>query len=238
MHLVYNKHKCYNEKVGVVLMLFNKTNHVIQLMNEHAESIVRCYSEYVTIFNEIIELQSKSMASSFDRGFTDRHKIFEHEADQVRHKVITQLLQGGLLAESRKSTLILIEGNDNVANITEEILRMIVFERIEISLFLISSLKMINDITMQQLLKYMDVFKKIMTKYDFAEMTKDLRLIETYETQVDAVKNELIIQLFELNISLANKLQLKALIKLISQISDEIEDLSDEIEIILSSRRV
>jgi len=152
--------------------------------------------------------------------------------------VITQLLQGGLLAESRKSILVLIEGNDTIANITEEILRMVVFERIEISLFIVSSLKMINDITLNQLLKYMEVFDKVMTKYDPDQMVQDIRQIETYEAQVDAIENELIIQVFSLNIPLANKLQFKSLIKLVSQISDEIEDLSDEIEIILSSRRV
>jgi len=219
-------------------MLFNRTNQVIQLMNEHSESIISCYKEYVSIFDELIELQSKDPELSFDRVFTDRHKKFEHAADLVRHKVITQLLQGGLLAESRKSILVLIEGNDTIANITEEILRMIVFERIEISLFIVSSLKMINDITMNQLLKYMEVFDKVMTKYDIDQMAQDIRQIETYEAQVDAIENELMIQVFSLNIPLANKLQFKALIKLVSQISDEIEDLSDEIEIILSSRRV
>lgn len=220
------------------MILFKKTNHVIQLMNEHADSVTACFMEYVTVFNEIIDLQPSSDNLAFDRSFTDRLKTYEHEADQVRHKVITQLLQGGFLPESRKSTLILIEGNDKIANIAEEIIRMIVFERIEISLFIVSALKMINDITTQQIRLYMSVFKKIMTNYDFDEMTQDIRQIETLENHVDAVENEVIIQLFSLDIPLANKLQLKSLIKAVSQISDEIEDLSDEIEIILSSRRV
>lgn len=220
------------------MILFKKTNQVIQLMNEHADSVTRCFMEYVEVFDKIIDLQPHALDKAFDRGFTDRIKTLEHEADQVRHKVITQLLQGGFLPESRKSTLILIEGNDKIANITEEIIRMIVFERIEISLFIVSALKMINDITTQQLRLYMTVFKKIMTKYDFEEMTKDILQIELFENHVDAVENEVLIQLFSLNIPLANKLQLKSLIKAVSQISDEIEDLSDEIEIILSSRRV
>lgn len=220
------------------MILFKKTNHVIQLMDEHADSVVKCFMEYIDVFDRIIELQPKELEKSFDRSFTDRIKMHEHTADQIRHKVITQLLQGGFLPESRKSTLILIEGNDKIANITEEIIRMIVFERIEISLFIVSALKMINDITTQQLRLYMHVFKRIMTKYDFDEMTRDILQIELFENHVDAVENEVLIQLFSLNIPLANKLQLKSLIKTVSQISDEIEDLSDEIEIILSSRRV
>jgi uncharacterized protein Yka (UPF0111/DUF47 family) len=67
----------------------------------------------------------------------------------------------------------------------------------------------------------------------------DLGKIEALESKVDAIEIATIKQIFNMpDLELAYKNQLKGLINMVAEISDKIEDLSDEVEIILASRRI
>lgn len=219
-------------------MFFNKANQIIELLSAHSSSVLYCYAEYMETFDEIVKLQSINLEDAFSGDLANKLTILENEADRKRHEVIFQLLQGGFLVDSRKSTMRLVEGVDHIANVTEDVIQMLVFERMLLDDFLIQPLKMINEITKKQLEFFVGVLAKIVTKYDLNELMNDIRSIEEYESEVDRIEDDLIVALFETEYDLATKLHYKQLIRLITSMSDHIEDLSDEVEIILASRRI
>jgi len=238
MHLVYNKHRCYNRKdLGGESMFFKKTNTIIDLLNDHVNAVKTCYHIYMDNFDKIVIFQTNKEADRLLK-LTEELKQKEHQADRIRHDVIVELLQGGFLVDSRKSTMRLVEGIDKVADTTEDIFKMIAYEQIQLDEELLKPLSQINKITHDQLNVFFDILSKLMTKYDQDEMIKQLIEIEEYESEVDEIEDKLMIDLFNKNITLAEKLQYKALIQSITSMSDLIEDLSDEVEIILASRKI
>lgn len=219
-------------------MFFNKTNQIIDLLDAHTSAVQSCFETYESSFSEIVNLQSIKDDKAFHNDFALKLKTLEHDADIKRHEVIFELLQGGLLVDSRKSTMRLVEGVDQVADTAEDIIQMLVYEKVVLEEFLVEPLIIINKITHKQLDKFVGILSKIVTKYDLQLVINELREIEDFESEVDQIEDDLIKQLFDADIPLANKLQFKELIKLISSMSDSIEDLSDEVEIILASRRI
>jgi uncharacterized protein Yka (UPF0111/DUF47 family) len=80
---------------------------------------------------------------------------------------------------------------------------------------------------------------KIVSDYNLEDVVSDLGKIEALESKVDAIEIATIKQIFNMpDLELAYKNQLKGLINMVAEISDKIEDLSDEVEIILASRRI
>jgi len=219
-------------------MFFNKTKQIIDLLEAHTSAVLKCFESYEEIFKEIVNLASKKDDRAFNDKYTLKLKILENEADSKRHEVIFELLQGGLLVDSRKSTMRLVEGVDQIADTTEDIIQLLVFEKLALEDFLIEPLSIINSTTKKQLDKFIEVLSKIVTKYDLQLVINDLREIEDFESEVDRIEDDLIKKLYNKDMPLANKLQYKELIRLISSMSDKIEDLSDDVEIILASRRI
>ncbi len=218
-------------------MFFKKTNTIIELLNDHINAVESCYQLYMDSFEEIVNLQTNNMLDKVNK-VAEELKQREHQADLIRHDVIVELLRGGFLVDSRKSTMRLVEGVDRVADIAEDVFKMIAYERTTIIDDLYKPLCQINRITKEQLNCFFDILSKLMTAYDQDQMIRQLVEIEEFESKVDLIEDDLIKNLFAKDIDLAEKLQYKALIKMISSMSDLIEDLSDQVEIILSSRNI
>lgn len=219
-------------------MFFNKTNQIIDLLEAHTSAVLKCYETYMELFEEIVNLSSKKDSKAFNDDYTLKMKTLEKEADNKRHEVIFELLQGGFLVDSRKSTMRLVEGVDKIADTAEDIIQMLVYEKVILDEFLIEPLKIINSITKNQLTKFIKVLSQIVTKYDLQLVINDIREIEEFESEVDRIENDLIKKLYNEDIPLVNKIEFKELIRLVASMSDAIEDLSDEVEIILASRRI
>ncbi len=218
-------------------MFFKKTNTIIDLLNDHIDAVKSCYQIYMDSFEDIVNLQINNRVDQLN-NLTEELKQREHQADLIRHDVIVELLRGGFLVDSRKSTMRLVEGVDKVADTTEDVFKMIAYERIQIPLELHEPLCQMNAITLEQLNSFFDILSKLMTTYDQNQMIRQLVEIEEFESKVDLIEEELIRNLFQMDLDLAEKLQYKSLIKTISSMSDLIEDLSDQVEIILSSRNI
>ena len=219
-------------------MLFSKSKLVIQKLNAHSSKVRECFQQYLQIFDEFT-LQQNEILSDESRMevYVEQIKKLEEEADEVRHVVIRELLSGGLLLENRKSSVRLIEGLDQVANMAEDIIQMLFYEGICVEEFMIKDIKEINSITLVQLDLFISLLSRTMTKYEESVLLEDITKVESYEAQVDDLENALIKQIYRLPIELAKKNQYKDLLRLVAGISNLIEDLSDEIEIIAAIRR-
>jgi len=218
-------------------MFFKRTNQIIGLLSDHISAVEKCYLAYMDGFKDIIQLQADHNFQALESLAKELTRL-EHEADLVRHKVIFQLLSGGFLVDNRKSTMRLVEGLDQVADITQEIVKMIVNEQMDLDETFLNQLNVINNITAKQLNTFTKVLTDLLSKYELTSMIESIHDIEAYESQVDVIEDELIKVIFNKNLPIGEKLHYKELIKNVAYMSDLIEDLSDEVEIILASRRV
>lgn len=215
-------------------MLFNKSEEIVKLITTHCNAVTACYTTYQHVFEHYLTLTSDEERAPFNRQM----KLLESEADHIRHQIIHKLLQGHLLLDSRKSIMRLIEGLDNVADVSEEIIREMYFQKMTLEPSLAVAAQKMNQITYQQLLLLIEVFKNIVSKYNQQDQFMLIREVELLESKVDEIENEILFQVFRNNRSLSEQMQLKDLITKIGSISDLIEDLSDEIEIIMMVRKV
>lgn len=215
-------------------MFFGKGKLVVDVVREHLDAVYRCYDAYDTAMNAIFGGCSRDEKERYNAQL----RQLETEADQLRHQIIKRMLDGGLLVDSRKSLMHIIENTDRVADLAEDIIGMFYQEQIEIYEFMKEPVNEMNRITGEQLKLLADAISQIIYKYNIDDLFDLIREIETLESKVDDIENGLLITLFDMPFDLSVKLQLKHIINKISSISDLIEDVSDLIEIVMLSRKV
>lgn len=221
-------------------MIFKKnslTERIIEQVEKHTNAVRKCVDYLDDHMDIIIECQKINNHSELQRMAKEVSNL-EHEADMCRHEVIVELLSGGLLVENRKTMMRLIESFDKVADFCEDIVKIFAYEHMKIYSEDENDIKDIIKYTDNQLEILIDVFLSVFSKYRLEEVLEKLRQIEEIESNIDAIEDRLIVQLFHKDIALAEKLHYKTFIVMISDISDHIEDISDELEIIVASRSV
>ncbi|MDA3847568.1 MAG: DUF47 family protein [Vallitaleaceae bacterium] len=215
-------------------MFFSKGKVVVDLVDEHLRAVKNCYDTYVVAMEAFLDGCQREQLADYNHQLNQ----LETEADLIRHKIIKKMLDGGLLVDSRKSLMRIIEGADTVADKSEGIVNMVYQEHFEVLSMMIDPIERMNLITKQQLDLLVDAIEKIIYKYDPDQLFETIRTIETLESDVDAIQSSLLDQLFQSDIELSVKLHYKQLFNDISSISDLIEDISDSIEIIMLTRKV
>lgn len=215
-------------------MLFSKSEEIKNLVGEHAEAVVECYDRYEEAMKGILGGCSVVEIHSY----TNQLRELESKADSIRHKIIRSLLEGGLLVDSRKSLMHVIEGVDVVADITEDIIQEIYMMKLALPEFTHEPIMEMTRITREQLKLLIKSIKNIVSKYKVDKMTKMIQEIEELESNVDDVQHDLIKELFEKDYDLAYKMQVREFINLIGSMADTIEDISDSVEIIMMARKV
>lgn len=214
---------------------FKKEREVLELMNQHIEAVMYCNQ----LFVESLEiLNEKGLGFEIERMAKEVGKA-ESKADDIRHEIIQSLLKGALLPESRREILNIIKKIDDIANKCEEIIKQISLQNIEFFEELKPSIKKISLKTKLQLQYLQELINKIFTNfYHGEEYHNELLEISKLESEIDEIEYNAIHTLFNMDIELAKKNQIKAIISDIANISDIGEDISDMLEMIMVLRKV
>lgn len=215
-------------------MFFSSGKEVYTLVNNHLEAVGRCYDEFIiaveTLFNKGSGLEIEELAMGIDK--------LESEADDIRHEIIKTILEGALLPESRREILKLIEMTDEVANMCEEIIRCINLQGIVFHSEFKQCIESINKKTKEQFMILCEAIGSLFKNYKALENFEKIKKIELLESEVDVQEQCAIKKVYSMNLTLAEKNQLRDIISKISDISDVIEDISDMIEIIMALKKV
>lgn len=215
-------------------MFFSKSEEIKELVGAHADAVMQCYDAYQKALANILGGASKEAIT----GMTNELRQLESEADSVRHTIIRSMLEGGLLVDSRKSLMHVIEGVDAIADTTEDIIQELDIQQIVMPDFTHKALVEMSEVTKEQLELLIDSIKSIVSKYNIKEMTEIIQKIEILESKVDDLQQKVIRELFNSTLPLAEKMQYREMINLVGSMSDNIEDISDTIEIIMMARKV
>lgn len=160
----------------------------------------------------------------------------ESRADDYRRNIIRSILKGSLMPNTRADILNLIEAIDDVADNMEDALEEIIFLNLDFCC--------INE---DKFLEIMDLIEK-----QYAEMTEGVdllftdmsqalvyaRRLEEIESEIDDIEESLIREIGQIpDITIAEKIIHRQLIKNVSDIANIIENVGDHIEIIVSVRK-
>ncbi len=204
------------------LLFGKKENEVINLFHKHLRKVKVAVDTTYTLIQ---------IPSSKRESVVKKVRELETEADSIRRDAETMMYSGAFLAQSRGDMLGLIEAVDRIANKAEFVSDLLYLQ----DLIIPESLKEKYEKEFEYSIKTYDALQKAAeTLFDDTEKVKEYVLkVEKWENTGDGAERDLIRSIFQLDIDLAWKMQLRELAFQIGDIADRSEDASDRIEIIL-----
>lgn len=215
-------------------MLFSRSNKIKDLVGHHTSSVIECYDKFAEAINDILDGCSDQQIENYTNSL--RH--LESQSDEIRRQIIRELLEGGLVMDSRKSIMHVIEAVDEVADLVEDIVQEIYIQGITLPDFTHENIRIMVKVTREQLGLLVEIVNSIVDRYSVDEVAEAIARIEQIESEVDDLQQSAVKHLFRSDFSLAQKMQLREIINLMAKMADLIEDISDEVEIIMLARKV
>ncbi len=211
------------------MAFWKKQKQIETLVLEH----LHCVDESLVLFQEAFTAYLDGDMEKADRLALETHRA-EGLADDVRRKVETEMLGGALLAPSRRDILEIVEEVDKLANAGEAILDYLLLQQVRIP----EELKPALHKIMSKTREIFDEVKQSLNLF-FQDMNRALehtKAIEMKEGEVDQLERAVIKRLFAMDLSLAEKLQVRGLVEELVEPSDRAEDLSDRIDMMIAQR--
>ncbi|MDL2257884.1 TIGR00153 family protein [Eubacteriales bacterium OttesenSCG-928-K08] len=214
-------------------MIFKSNKKVLELLGAHFSKVHECYS----LFDDFMmayyddDAEAKKCYECLDR--------LEKEADNLRTNIVEELMSGKLLPGTRSEILKLSGMIDTVANRAQDVARQIVLEHVVLPTEFEDDLVTMAHITLDQLEKLMNVVQMLFESYE--TLVSDQSVIDEvrdFESEVDKIENKLILLTFQMDIGLAEKNHIKYFIRQIANVSDHLENIADEIQIMMVFRKV
>lgn len=160
----------------------------------------------------------------------------EGEADDVRRRVQGLLLEGALLPESLQDLWGFIEEVDQLADTGEALLDFVLLQRVEIPTEIRPAITEISEHTKTLLAELKGGLKKLFSSLQ--DVPDHTRRVEELEHTIDELEREAVRRTFTLDVELAHKTQVRELLKILTDISDIGEDVSDLLELAVARRRL
>ena len=212
---------------------FKKQYQVQVLIMEYLEALKMTQENFALALEAC--LTDDQACGDFDFLSDETHR-FESQADDVREQIKTLMYDKILLPESRGDIMRLLDGMDHVPRYMEIILHMIKTQMLVIPDFLVADIRELVSASLEACglmsLQVEDLFKR---KGRIKELVS---IIDKKESQCDKIERRLISAIFESDLDGFQKLQLKELVIYLGEISDHVDVLSKQINIMNLKRRV
>lgn len=156
----------------------------------------------------------------------------ETEADQMRRSVNDLLYRGAFLPIFRSDIHDFVERMDMIGDMAETTCDFLLGQRPEIPGEYGDSLKQILALTQDAYAALHDAVTTFFSSPDEKIIRERLTTVGMTESTIDDVEWKLTRQIFTSNLSLANKIHLNQFIETLTEISDQIEDTGDRLEIL------
>ena len=206
-----------------------KESEVKDLLHQHLQSVGDC----LEVFQEMMESYLKGKDDFRDLSFKVHEA--EHEADNIRRKIETQIYEGAFMPAYRGDYITLVEHIDKIANRAETISDFVAQQNPLIPEDLISRVEGLTKSSINCIDPLLEIIKVLDQNWE--EARKRAQQVENAEQDVDQMEWKLIRDIFERDdLELAEKMQARDLIHLIASISDRMETISDRIDIMLAKR--
>lgn len=159
----------------------------------------------------------------------------ESHADDVRREVEKTLVQGALLASSRRQLLLVVDGIDELANAAQGTLHYLVNQSVAVPPEVVPlALKILEE--SEALFEDVDCAIRSLLTGDAKTAMQCAERIDQHESAVDRLDAEATRTMFSLDIELARKLHVRGYFGVLVLISDRAEDLADQIALVAAER--
>ena len=162
----------------------------------------------------------------------------EDVADKSLRRMIDSLVGTSFLPASREDLISIATSCDKVANKCESVALMAVYQHFRFPEDHANDLLKIISITHKQFDLLEESISLLFAK--FGELLKDhaiLDQIRALETEVDVIEQNLYKDIFRMDMDLAHQTQLAHYVDELCDLSDQIEDIADKIQIMLVTRK-
>ena len=211
---------------------FKKELQLEKLIYNYLENLGMIQKHFVKAMNICL----KEGASSDFCFLMDQTHKFESRADDLRDEINELMYSRALIPESREDIMALLEQIDKIPRSFEQILNMIRTQKIYFPEFLILDIGELIRISMEscdQMAKQIDVMIK-----KKEGIRAFMSTIDQNESHCDHIERRIITQLFESDLDPFIKLQLKELVVVLGEISDQADRVSKRVNILTMKRRV
>ena len=216
-------------------MFMKKNMHTWELVSQHFDYVTECFLMFEKFVTDFLG------GKDYEECNDDFQKLFDLEgaADKTRRKLVDTFLEGALLPTTRSEIMNIVSMTDKIANQCEYIAKQLVIEMVHLPEILNAGLLEIVSITKAQVEQLSTVLELLFGNYDtLMRDSSILRELRILEGNVDKLEIELIRAVFATTLSLAEKTHARYFISKFAGISDMIEDIGDEIQLMLVYRKV
>jgi hypothetical protein len=212
-------------------MFFKKETKVQELIQKHVQIVGEAVNSWKEAFSYYLEenkedFQAKTLAVV----------ELESKADEVRKEAQLVLYQGAYLPIFREDLLDFLELTDNIADDAE---KGVDFLKIENPVILPSwneEIKTIVGKSQQAFIFFQEAFA-ILFKERSTALSSTHR-VQRAEKEVEELQDDLLEKIFQSQLSLAHKLQIRDLILTIGHVSDSSENASDKVALMAIKGRI
>ncbi len=204
-------------------MFFKKENKVHKLLLRHFEAI----EDSILHLNETIEA---FLSGAGEKALILTKKVADDEsnADVISKDISSQLYQGAYIPAIREDFLELVELFDDIADEAENVSDFIAYQTPEIPEQWRPQFRHLMTKTVEATEKLKDVFNLLFS--NMRDAFEEAKRVKKMEDEIDEIKNELILDIFNSDLELAKKMHLRDFVIRIELISNTAENASDKIQ--------
>ena len=212
---------------------FSKNPKISKYFADHSQDVASCYEKFEEFFKVLFSENPDKNALQSAKTAVDN---YEYAADaELRH--VVDSMSAAFLPVTRKNLITIVQCTDEVANECQEIVREVWLENIQVPAEIRNDLLEIIAITKGQLDILYEAVDMLLN--DFKGLNTNRKILDdirSEESHVDGIEAMLHARIFDLDLSLCEKIYYKDLLESICNISDIIEDISDQIQVMLVER--
>ena len=211
---------------------FKKERQLESLIYSYLENLGKIQKHFVKAMNICLK---EGVSDDFCFLMDQTHK-FESRADDLRDETNELMYSRALIPESREDIMALLERVDEIPRSFEQILNMIRTQKLSFPEFLILDIQELIRISMEScdlMAKQIDVLIK---KKEGVRML--MSTIDQNESHCDHIERRIITKLFDSDLEPFLKLQLKEMVIVMGEISDQADRVSKSINIMTMKRRI
>jgi predicted phosphate transport protein (TIGR00153 family) len=218
--------------MGIFKDLWKSESDVHEMIDDHVTLVVETLNKFQESMMTWVEDKDLERANELALA---THNL-EGDADDLRRDIEMKLLNGALMARSRRPLLDIVERTDKLANAAEASLDFTLLQEIELPEQLVPVTEEIVELSVDIVDEVRDGLCALFGGN--GEVLNHTEEIEELEGKIDGLERDFVQELFSMeNLELAEKILIRQYLESLVEISDRAEDLSDEMEILTATRK-
>ncbi|MGD9057978.1 MAG: DUF47 family protein [Desulfobacterales bacterium] len=212
--------------------LFKKELQLENLIYSYLENLGKIQEQFIKAMNVCLK---DGICDDFSFLINQAHK-FESRADDIRDEINELMYSRALIPESREDVMALLERVDEIPRSLEHILNVIRTERIAFPEFMMLDIQELIRISMESCDMMVKQIDAMLRKNEGVRAL--MSTIGQNESHCDHIEQRIMTKLFASDLDPFLKLQLKGIVIVMGEISDQTNRVSKRVNIMTLKRRV